>query len=321
MIDNDKTDDFPKLIPDESIRFEAKNEIRRAPELDFECSELEYRHILAEEDLPEKYTLRLAPNTETVMANKNSLKHKTSRHRVLWLSLTAAAAVFAFVLIISKNKTVDVPITVIASTTETDTETVSPDTVENKINIPVKKSGTTAKKLVSKPLKAKTVEQDITIEISETVDEISRPENIRIERITTAFAPVEMMNKEKTVFVYKPDYQNTPDYRAINRIVAIAEKINADVNAAKQNIIQRIDNFRIPIIPNYLSIDRGIDKEIDEWAKLNPDIPFTVFIDCFFENNMSEIYDENKKLVKVVFFTNRSLKYENRKTYHALNKF
>jgi hypothetical protein len=68
-----------------------------------------------------------------------------------------------------------------------------------------------------------------------------------------------------------------------------------------------------------ITFGRGIDREIDEWSKNNPNIPFTVLIDHLFENNMSEVYDKNKTLVKVIFFTNKSLKYKNNKTYKVLN--
>ena len=40
MIEIDKIDDFPVLVPDKTVRFEAKDKLRRSPEMDYECSEL-----------------------------------------------------------------------------------------------------------------------------------------------------------------------------------------------------------------------------------------------------------------------------------------
>ncbi|MDR2026853.1 MAG: hypothetical protein LBQ01_04740 [Prevotellaceae bacterium] len=329
MIDIDKIDGFPKLIPDESIRFEAKDELRRAPETDFECSESEYRHILAEEELADRYTLRLKPDTGIVMPDKNSLKHRTSGHRMLWLSLVAAAAMLAFVLITVKNRTADLPATVTAPDPKPKTdiniaatpkpETVPDKTAENKANIPVKKSGVKAGKSAPRSVKVKTAEPDTPAETPENMNGAARPENIRMERITAAYAPVEMMNREKTVFVYQPDYQRTVAFKTVNGIASVAEKLAADIGEARQNITQLLDGFRMPNILSRLSLDRGIDREIDEWAKNNPDIPFTVFIDYSVENQMSEICDETGKLVKVIFIANRSLKYRNNKTYQASN--
>jgi hypothetical protein len=329
-------DDFPKLIPDRSIRFDARDEIRRSPEMDFECSELEYKQMVKEEnELVNEYRIRLTPDTRTVMPDKNSLKHNTSKSRLLWLSLASAAAVFVFVLIITKDNSVDVPVVVTSSEPKSETAIiagtdpepvtdtnpkpiiVADKTVENRANIPVKKTAVKTKKPT-------TIEPEITVQdtAGEPSDDkviVPKPDNMRIEkleRIASVSVPVEMMNKEKTVFVYQQDYQQTFTSKSIIKMTAIMQKLSTDVTDTKDKIF---DGYRVPALLSRLSLDRGIDKEIDEWAKNNPDIPFTVFIDYSSENKMKEIYDENGTLIRVIFFTNKSLKYKNSKTYYASN--
>jgi hypothetical protein len=330
MIDIDNIDDFPKLTPDTNIRFDAKDEIRRSSEMNFECSELEYKCIVAEEELVRKYDIRLIPDTGIVMPDKNSLKHKTSKPRLLWLSYAAAVAVLLFAVLIAKDKPVDdteavavmpvpEPKPDIIVEPKSNPEITVDKTAENKVNIPAKKTATPAKKNVSETVNTETAEQTTPTETAENRDNLPRPENVRIERISAAFAPVEMMSREKTVFVYQQDYQQTAVLKTINNIASVAEKLATNANDAKQSIVQMFDGFKLPNILNRLSFDRGIDKEIDEWAKNNPDIPFTVFVDYSSENRMSKIYDETGTLVKVIFFTNKSLKYQNNKTYHASN--
>jgi hypothetical protein len=333
MIEIDNIDDFPKLVPDTNIRFDAKDEIRRSPEMDFECSELEYQCTVAEEELARKYNIRLTPNTAIVMPDKSSLKHTTSKPHLLWLSFAAAVAVIAFAVIIPKNKSTDSPTIATTPATEPKQDIIvetKPEskstpkvivdkTAGNKTNIPVKKTTVPTEKTVSGTVDTETAKPDTPTETSENRDDILRVENIRIERISTAFAPVEMMNREKTVFVYQQDYQQTVVFKTINNITSAAGKLITDAHNTKQNITQMFDGFRLPNILSRLSLDHGIDREIDEWAKNNPNIPFTVFIDFSSENRMSEIYDETGTLVKVIFFTNKSLKYRNQKTYHASN--
>jgi hypothetical protein len=332
MIDVDKIDDFPVLVPDKAIRFEAKDELRRSAEMNYECSELEYNDIVAEEELVEKYRIRLAPDVKIAMPNKNALKHSTSNRRVIWLSLSAVAATLALVLIIVNNmladKSVDYPAVVVSPESQSETKMISKanpkpkpatdpnpkpvirsgKTAKNKTNIAVKKAITTAEEPIST-----TVEQDI---VPET------PENVRIEkleRIASIAVPVEVINKEKTVFVFQSDRRQISGDKSIDKIAIIIQKISTDVADTKDNISKIIDSFRVPAFLSRLSLDRGIDKEIDEWAKNNPDIPFNVFIDYASENKMKEVYDENGTLVRVIFFTNKSLKYRNNKTYNALN--
>jgi hypothetical protein len=337
MIDIDKIDDYPKLVPDKSICFEAKDEIRRSPEMDYECSELEYRHIIAEEELVEKYRIRFAPNTGIVMPDKNALKHKTFNHRLLWLPIAATAAALALVLIFVNNKSNDKSgnstAIAVSPASKPETKTVAetnpnpdipmdtnpkpvirPDkTVKNRTNMPAaNKVLATAEKPASTA-----VEQDTPSETSANKDSIPLPEIMRIEKlecIASIAVPVESMNKEKTVFIYQP-----VELQPIDKVAAMVHKLSVDVVNTKDNITKIFDGFKMPHILSRLSLDRGIDKEIDEWAKNNPDIPFNVFIDEMSENKMKEIYDENGTLVRVIFITNKSLKYKDNKTYHAMN--
>jgi hypothetical protein len=318
---NDR-DDFPKLIPDKSIRFDAKDELKRSAEMNFECSELEYK-------------IRLTPDTNIVMPDKQSLKHKTFKPRLIWLSL-AAAAVLAFVIIVTNDRNPDsssvaenglnelpvpVPNVIPETNPETETEpepeskTASPDrkTKKTEPEIPANEIAETA------PETDKTDEQDLPAETFENKNDIPRPENIRIEQIPSLAVSVEMMKKEKTVFVYKQDYQETMAFKAVNSMASTARKLSSDINTTRHNITQIIDGFKIPNILGKLSLDRGVDREIDKWAKEHPDIPFSVFVDYHDENKIVEIYDENGTLVKAVFFTNKSLKYKNNKIYHVSN--
>jgi hypothetical protein len=325
MIDMERMDDFPKLIPDESIRFDEKEKIRRSPEMDFECTESEYNDIVAEEKLAEQSIFRLTPDTRTVMSNKKSLKHRTSGHRLLWLSIATTAAAVALLLVTTRNRTADLPadITVVKSMATIETATVAevkPETAtETKPKIVVAKKNKPksmpVEKSVSETIPPQTTELDMPTEISES--KRSSPENAPIERIAPIAVPVEMMKKQKTVFVYQPDYHEDFAFRAIVGISSIAEKLAADVDETKQSIAQKIEGFRLTNILSRLTLDRGIDREIEQWAKEHPDIPFTVFIDDMSENKMTEIYDENGTLTRVVFFTNRSVKYHNNQTYQA----
>jgi hypothetical protein len=350
MIDIDKIDDFPKLVPDESICFDAKDEIRRSPEMDYECSELEYKHIVEEEKFVEKYRIRLVPDTGIVMPDKNALKHKTFNHRLLWLSFAATAAALALILIIVNNKSNDkadnstaivIPPASQPETEQPETETVAetkpnpnlttetkpkpvirPDkTVKNRINATAtNKAVTTTKKPASTVVEA--VEQDTVTETSANKDNIPSPESPRIEkleRIASIVVPVEAMNKEKTVFIYQFDEQQTIAPKSIEKVASMVQKLSIDIADTKDNVTKIFDSFKIPDILSRLSLDRGIDKEIDEWAKNNPDIPFNVLIDETSKNKMKEIYDEKGTLVRVIFITNKSLKYKGSKTYHAKN--
>jgi hypothetical protein len=328
MINIENIDDFPKLTPDKSISFEAKDTIRRSPEMNFECSEQEYKRIVAaEEDLD----IKLRPDINIMMPDKKSLKHKTVIPYLRWTSIAATAAILAFILFITKDKPSDS--TVIATKSKPETNTIvetrpkpmiiSDKTSENKTsakNADVKTA--TIRKSSSKPVETGTVEQETPVESSGNQDNVPRRKDAGIERIepiAIAFVPVEMMNKPKTVFVYQYDYREPLAFKAINNVASAVEKLSDDVNDTKQNISQKLDEFRLLKIFGRLNIDQGIDRKIDEWAKNNPDIPFDVFIDYTAENKMKEIYDENGTLVKVVFFTDKSLKYKSNKKYQALN--
>jgi hypothetical protein len=323
MNDMNDMDDFPKLIPDRNIRFEDKDRIRRSAEANFECSELEHK-------------IRLIPDMNTVMPDKNSLKHKTFKFRLAWLPLTAAAAALIFAMIVTGRHDKQLDNGVVSakidstgrppeSVPETGQETKSlPEkTAEKSINIPANKSiGTENKTAVKTNDKPQTDEQDLPAETPEIPGDkygASRTENLQIKQIASIIVPVEMMKKEKTVFVYRPDYRPTVANKAVSSMASVAQKLAADVNEAKQNIEQKLNGFKRPNILSRLSLDRGIDREIDEWAKNNPDVPFTVYIDDFDENKMAEILDENGTLIRAIFFTNRSLKYRNNKVYQASN--
>ncbi|MDR2287361.1 MAG: hypothetical protein LBE04_07805 [Prevotellaceae bacterium] len=329
MIDIDNMDDFPKLTPDENIRFEAKDTVRRSPEMNFECSELEYKCIVVTDEYA---AVRLQPDMNIVMPGKKSLKHKTFSPYMLWTAIAAAAAI-ALILTVTKDKSPDFQ-AIVATSGETKPETniiaeTKPGQViihdkksENKTFIPAKKAGATTasiRKSTPKPVESGPIEQDAPVDTFGNKNDVSRRENVVIERITTAFAPVEMMNSEKTVFIYSPDYKQSVASKAINNVTFAVKKFSEDINDIKQNISHTLDGFRLPDILDRLSLDRGIDKEIDEWAKNNPGIPFDVFIDYNAENKMKEIYDENGNLVRVVFVANKSLKYKNNKIYQALN--
>jgi hypothetical protein len=318
MIDINNIDDFPKLIPDENIRFEAKDELKRSAEMNFECSELEYK-------------IRLIPDRNIVMPNKKTLKHNTVKPRLVRLSIAVAvaAAVIVFVMIGTDNKHADfatVPKNVSKEVSELPKikskiiPEIKPESkVENKTNIPPKKTAQTATKPVVETIENTTDEQDLPAETVENKNDTLNPENVLIKRIASVTLPVETMKKEKTVFVYRRDYQETLAFKAVNGMASIAYKFAVDVNTTKQNITQRLDDFQLTNILGKLSLYRGIDREIDKWAKDNPDIPFSVFVDYSDENKMAEIYDENGTLIKALFFTNKSLKYKNNKVYHALN--
>jgi hypothetical protein len=316
MIMINDTDDFPKLIPDESIRFEAKDALKRTAETDLECDEPEYN-------------LRLIPDRNVVMPNKQSLKHNTVKPHLVWLSVAIAAAILVFVMIVTNNKHADfaiVPENKLNELSEspeiipeTEIEPLNGKTAEITTNILPKKTVQPVKKPVADMIEDKTDEQDLPTEIFESNGDVSTPENVLMARIASVTVPLEMMKKEKPVFVYKQDYQETPALKAFNEMTSAAHKLAADINATKQNITQKLDDFKHANILGRLSLNRGIDREIDKWAKDNPDIPFTVFVDYSDENRMAEIYDENGTLIKALFFTDRSLKYKNNKVYHASN--
>jgi hypothetical protein len=320
MIEIDKIDDFPKLVPDKRIRFEAKDEIRRAPEMDFECTEREYKDMLAEDEIVKRYNIRLSPDMEIVMPDKMSLKRTTTVPRLLWLSVAVVvAAIIALVLIVTKNKNSDIP----------DVATVTAPKVKSDIIVRVEPStetetqpkprvGVTTKKKKTVPVTKSIPEQLEPVAVEpDIVEHVARPEDIRIERIESTFVPVEMMNREKTVFVYQRDVQQNIILKTVTDIASMTDRFVADIDEAKLNIAQKLDKFILPNLLNRLSLDRGIDREIDEWAKNNPDIPFNVFIDYLSENKMTKIFDENGTLIKVIFFTNGSLKYRSDKTYQA----
>jgi len=332
-------DDFPELTPDKSIRFGLKDEIKRSSELDYECSELEYKCLVAAEDglkaenkpLVEQYKkIRLRPDTNLIFPDKKSLKHKTFNLRLLWIP---AAAAIAFVLIIMQNMSENSPVAVINSEeisnpAQNPVADIIPEPEiipETKIKeaIPAKKIRKTTKKIV-----AVTAESDLSTETAEIKNDISRPEIAKLERIAAVSVAAEMMNVEKTVFVCKQNFRQNTVQKTVIDIVSIVEKSNIAKNIKelsieiidkKQNIAQILDGFRLTNILSNLNFDSGIDKHIDEWVENNKNVPFEVYINYFGENKMTEIFDENGTLVKVIFFTNKSLKYKNKKIYQVNN--
>jgi hypothetical protein len=305
--------------------------------MDYECSETEYRNMVADEELANKYRIRLEPDTTIVMPNKDALKHRTSKPRLSWLSI-AAAAIIAFVLTVTvpSDKPDVEPVyvtlpepassdTKIVAETKSQSATVTATATKTQPAITVNKKAATKTKI---PVSKKAVEisenKDTFNVVPHTSEHNEQSDNFqlerveRIERIAPIVVPVETMNKEKTVFVYQPNVRQTLASKSIDRVAEIVQKLSADVTETKDNMAKIIDGFKVPTILSRLSLDRGIDKEIDEWAKNNPNIPFNVFIDYASDNQMKEIYDENGALVRVIFFTNKSLKYESDKTYCAL---
>jgi hypothetical protein len=357
MIYNDYTGGFPRLTPDGSIRFTEKDEIKRSPEMNFECSETEYLRMIEEEEKDE--TVKLAPDKTIVMPDKNALKRATFRSRLP--RTIAAAAIIALMLTVTDDKRVTAPDTVtktniavetkpepitapdtvtktnIAVETKPEPET-APDTVtktniavetkpqsqsgaitlaaakssENKTVVQVKKSDSPTEQ--SETVKSETTERNIPDETTENNDSVTRPEIARIERISSGNVAAETMSRNKTVFVYINDHQQSVTSRITDDVRHVVEKISDDADGFRQNISHKLANLRLPDVLNRLNPDSGIDREIDKWAKNNPDIPFDVFVDNTAENKMKEIYDEDGNLVRVVFFAEKSIKYKNSKT-------
>jgi len=83
--------DFPKLVPDKSIRFELKSKLK-FDEIEFE--ELENK-------------LKLRPDTSIVMPKKESLKHNNKVY-FAWISVAVAAAI-AFILLMPQSKQIQIP--------------------------------------------------------------------------------------------------------------------------------------------------------------------------------------------------------------------
>ncbi|MDR1338651.1 MAG: hypothetical protein LBK58_01100 [Prevotellaceae bacterium] len=320
MIEINDINGFPKLIPDESIRFDAKDGLRRSAETNFECSELEYR-------------IRLTPDTNIRMPGKQSLKHRTFKPRLIWLSIAVAAAVLAFVLILTNDGKPDspsiagnglpapVPETVQEINPETKTESEPEPETESRVSkIRKTRPDITLQKIAETASETDKMDgQDLIAETSESKNDTPVPENVRIERIPSLAVPLETMKKKETVFIFMQDYPETMVFKAVNGMTSTARKLSADISTNRQNITQIIDGFRIPNILGRLSPDSSIDREIDKWTKEHPDIPFNVLVDHYDENKIMEVYDENGTLVRAVFFTGRTLKYKDNKIYQVSN--
>jgi hypothetical protein len=305
-------DDFPKLVPDTDVRFEEKDAIRRAAEADFECSELEYK-------------IRLVPDMNIVTPDRDSLRRRTAGYRSIWLAAAAAAAIIFAVIItdrhddtpvIAENNAISriepVPETKFIPERETDNSMSIPErkVVRKKTKAAVNATDNSPADSVALPVQ--------TVEMPVAEDDTAA-KNIQIRQIASITVPVQMMRQEKTVFVYRTNYRQPIAVQAIIGMATAAQKLAADVSEARQIIEQKIDGFRHYNILNRLSFDRGIDREIDEWARNNPDVPFTVYIDDFNRNNVTEIFDKNGTLIRAIFFANKSIKYRNNKVYQASN--
>jgi hypothetical protein len=345
MMKFDNIDDFPQLTPDEGIHFDAKNEIRRSPELDFKCSELEYMYLVAAEEgletendpLVEQYKkIRLKPDMNIVMPDKKSLKQPlphpiipTKARRLLWISAAVAAAV-AFILIITQNTPENSPVVEINSE-----EILSPTQTPVKDIVPEQKSDIVPiiykvrKKSVAQTVENITTEKDL---LAETVE--IEPDSlhlaaeavamVKLEPIPSISVPLEMMNREKTVFVNNRTYQQNSVQRTVDNIALavgrnIIAELSTEIKDTKQNLAQKLEGFKLTNIMSKLKVSRGIDKHIDEWVENNKDVPFEVVIDYFADNSVTEIFAENGTLVKAVFLTNKSSKYKDKKAYQALN--
>ncbi|MDR1170401.1 MAG: hypothetical protein LBK97_06165 [Prevotellaceae bacterium] len=328
MIDINDSGDFPKLIPDKSIHFEAKDEIRRSPETNFECSELEYKCTVAEKEYA---ALKLIPDMTVTMPDKKMLKHGTFSSRLSWIAITAAAAVLAVMLTVINNRPADSPETGTDSHPKTETNTVveikpaqtaAPETAPQNIpvevpansgDIPQPETVAETRQPVCKTAELETVPQNTPVETSVSNNDITRPDTVKIDRIPAISVTAETGSRGKTVFIYRPDCQPSSLIKVITGMTYAAGKISENIIDIKQNITQMLDGVRPPDILSRLNLDHGIDREINKWAKNNPDIPFDVFIDRTAEYGMKEIYDENGTLERVVFITNKSLKYKSNK--------
>lgn len=341
MIDFDSIDDFPKLTPDESVHFDSKDKLRRSSELDFECSELEYMYLVAAEEGSdaaenEYKKIRLTPDMNLVMPDKNSLKHRTFKpRRLLWISVTvAAAALVAFMLIVTQDMPENSPVAEtnsgeILNPAQNPVTDVIPEQKPEIIPeqkpeiIPVNKA---RKKIVAQTVEHITAENELPAETAE-IDSPSLPaevvSEVKLSPIASISVPVEMMNKENTVFVYNRIYPQNPVQKTVDNIsLAVGKNIvgvSTEIKDTKQNLAQIFEGFKLTNIMSKLSLGSGIDKDIDKWVEKNKDVPFEVFIDYFADNNVTEIFDENGTMVKAVFVANKSLKYKDKKLYQALN--
>jgi hypothetical protein len=102
-----------KLLHDTNAGFRQKERLRRAPDMDFECSEQELNCIIAAEEnrateaptVAEYRKLRLTPSNDILMPNKRRLKKQSHKSLVVWLSAaTAAAATLALLLVLPEAR-------------------------------------------------------------------------------------------------------------------------------------------------------------------------------------------------------------------------
>jgi hypothetical protein len=251
----------------------------------------------------------------------------------VWLPLTVAAAAAALIFVMTvtnrhdkrcdsivdaKNDSTNILPKPVPETGKTEIKSSCEKTAE-RMNISAKETVKTAKKHTDKTNESKTDKRDLPVETVENKNRASIAENVQIKPIASITVPVKTIKKEKTVIAYRQNCRQPSVFKTANSMASAVRKFATDVDDAKQSIAQKLDGFKLPNILTRLSFDRGIDHEIDEWVKNNPDVPFSVYVDYSEDDKMTKIYDENGVLLKVVFFTNKSLKYRNNKTYRASN--
>ena len=346
MKETDNMDGLPKLMPDNAVVFDEKSRLRRAAETDFACSEYEYQCIAAAEEgcengdsLTGLYSrIRLTPDRNIVMPDKNRLKHRRPKLVFILSGMGAAAAVAGLMMLISKPDEAEIlPVTSIDSqevAKNIDKPVLPTDSIKDE-RMPAVQEIAVAKP--EKPARSKVQKKQETVRsIQQTLktDEIAAPEqtpetdenpakeqDLRIERERVKLAAIQPVNIQverntKVAVATKYEYPKTLNYevatiKLIDNVIYHVESLDIpnSIQTWRENMYSR---FQFTDILGKLSSRHSINKYMKELKSKNSNIEMEIHTHAMFENNVKEIYDEDGKLVKAVFFTNVPIKTRNK---------
>lgn len=337
MKEIDKTDNMPKLVPDHTIVFDGKDRLRRAAEMDFDCSEHEYQCIIAAEEgfdngdpLTGKYRqIRLKPDMNIVAPDKNRLKHRRPKLVFTLSGMSVAAAVVGLMLLTAKPIDTEIPTVTDTNRQETATNINKPvlpaDSIENK-NVPVVQKIASAEPARTKVRKKQeTVRQippsDKTNEFPETEQNKATEQNPATEREHLQLAVIHPVNiqvesDKKIALSFNYGHPEMPiiDFitnNLIDNVICRVEslEISHHLQTWREKMFSRL---HFTDILGNISSKHAINKYMKELMSKNSNIEMEIYTHAMFENNVQEIYDENGNLVKAVFFTNIPIKIANK---------
>ena len=319
MNNNNNTSDNKtfKLNPNENLRFDNADKLRRAADLNYDASEFELRCIIEAEnmtapetasdeqiELIEQYSaLRLKPDANIVMSQKYKLKH-TAKHRLAIQSaivaIPAAALLIAAFLSRQANQTPASDNTLVQNTSNTEKSTHK----INKQDAGIEK--TDSLKIKIQPNKSKHIRK------KPSKTEIIEPEPIANREY---YAYTQIKQKTATINQTQRPAINPKKIRNITSKEKFAQTTRetiqiVDVDNRREENGSPIRNFITSKLKQTI-LDKSAERQIAEWIIKSEKIG-TLEINPSKDANTTVIqeYDENGQVIATRIFTSKTLMYD-----------